>query len=68
MLGGVHSHTRTHARAFPESDRLLPLQEAYRMEQEISLVFPVVRKIILDCLFSQNAVCMPGGLCGRITM
>jgi hypothetical protein len=39
------------------------------MEQEISLVFPVVRKIIQDCyLFSQNAVCMPGSLCWRITM
>ena len=29
-----------HARAFRSGIRLLPLQEAYRMEQEISLVFP----------------------------
>jgi LysR family malonate utilization transcriptional regulator len=38
--GVGYTLTRTHARAFRSGIRLLPLQEAYRMEQEISLVFP----------------------------
>ncbi|MEH8793598.1 LysR substrate-binding domain-containing protein [Klebsiella quasipneumoniae subsp. similipneumoniae] len=54
---------------FRSGIRLLPLQEAFRMEQEISLVFPRSRENHPDCyLFSQNAVCMPGSLCWRITM